>query len=97
MGDSSRRVRLCAGVSLSALILILSANGSAYAQSADEAKIKALQAQIDELQRTVKQLAAAQKQTADEAKSAKSQASKAEATSASRWPPFYTHWRASSL
>ena len=82
MGDSSRRVRLCAGVSLSALILILSANGSAYAQSADEAKIKALQAQIDELQRTVKQLAAAQKQTADEAKSAKSQASKAEATSA---------------
>src|SRR5512137_1099155 len=82
MGDSSRRIRLCTGVSLSVLILVLSASGSVYAQSADDAKLKALQAQIDQLQRTVNELKAAQSQTANEAKAAKKQASEAEAQAA---------------
>ncbi len=82
MGDSLRRIRLCTGVSLSALILVLSASGSANAQSADDAKLKALQAQIDQLQRTVNELKAAQTQTASEAKAAKKQAGEAEAQAA---------------
>src|SRR5512137_1467776 len=82
MGYSSRHMRLCAGVALSAFILILSASGSANAQSADDAKLKALQAQIDQLQRTVNELKAAQAHTADEAKAAKKQASQAEAQAA---------------
>jgi porin-like protein len=82
MGDSLRRIRLCTGVSLSALILVLSASGSANSQSADDAKLKALQAQIDQLQRTVNELKAAQSQTANEAKAAKKQASEAEAQAA---------------
>ena len=82
MGNLSRRMRLCAGVSLSALILVLSASGSANAQLADDAKLKALQAQIDQLQRTVNELKAAQSQTANEAKAAKKQASEAEAQAA---------------
>ena len=82
MGNLSRRMRLCAGVSLSALILVLSASGSANAQSADDAKLKALQAQIDQLQRTVNEMKAAQSQTASDAKAAKKQASEAEAQAA---------------
>ena len=42
MGNLSRRMRLCSGVSLSALILVLSTGGSANAQLADDAKLKAL-------------------------------------------------------
>ncbi|HEX3989005.1 MAG TPA: porin, partial [Verrucomicrobiae bacterium] len=79
MNWSSQRIRLCAGVALSAFILFFGAGGSAKAQSADDAKIKALQAQIDQLQRTVQQLVAAQKDTAADAKAAKKQASQAEA------------------
>jgi predicted porin len=82
MGDLSRRIRLCTGVSLSVLILVLSASGSANAQSADDAKLKALQAQIDQLQRTVNELKAAQKENAADAKAAKQQASQAEAQAA---------------
>jgi predicted porin len=82
MGDSSRRIRLCTGVSLSVLILFLTGSGSVNAQSADDAKLKALQAQIDQLQRTVNELKAAQTQTASEAKAAKKQASEAEAQAA---------------
>ena len=82
MGNLSRRMRLCSGVSLSALILVLSTGGSANAQLADDAKLKALQAQIDQLQRTVNELKAAQSQTANEAKAAKKQASEAEAQAA---------------
>ena len=82
MGNLSRRMRLCSGVSLSALILVLSTGGSANAQLADDAKLKALQAQIDQLQRTVNELKAAQSQTANEAKAAKKQASEAEAEAA---------------
>ena len=82
MDNLSRRMRLCAGVSLSALILVLSTGGSANAQLADDAKLKALQAQIDQLQRTVNELKAAQSQTANEAKAAKKQASEAEAHAA---------------
>jgi predicted porin/outer membrane murein-binding lipoprotein Lpp len=76
---SSRRFLLCTGVVFSAVILILGANVSARAQSADDAKIKALQAQVDQLQRTVKQLVEAQSGATAEAKAAKKQASRAEA------------------
>jgi predicted porin/outer membrane murein-binding lipoprotein Lpp len=82
MGISSRRVRLCAGVAISALLLAAGASGPAYAQSTDAAQIKALQAQIDQLQRTVKDLAAKQAQTEDVAQAAKKQAGQAEQLSA---------------
>src|SRR5471032_800411 len=82
MNRSSRRLRLCAGVAFSALILVIGASGSANAQSADAAQIKALQAQIDQLQRTVKELAAKQAQTEDVAQTAKKKAVHAEEQSA---------------
>jgi predicted porin/outer membrane murein-binding lipoprotein Lpp len=82
MGISSRRVRLCAGVAISALLLAAGASGPANAQSTDAAQIKALQAQIDQLQRTVKDLAAKQAQTEDVAQAAKKQAGQAEQLSA---------------
>lgn len=78
MGGSSRRMRLCAGVAFSALIIILGANGSAKAEASD-AQIKALQSQVEQLTLTVNKLMAAQAQTAAEAKSAKKQASQADA------------------
>src|SRR5450631_1207651 len=81
MGGSSRRMRLCAGVELSALIIVLGTNGSAKAEATD-AQIKALQAQVEILARTVKELKEAQAQTAAEAKAAKKQASQADANSA---------------
>jgi predicted porin len=81
MGGSSRRMRLCAGVALSALIIVLGTNGSAKAEATD-AQIKALQAQVEILARTVKELKEAQAQTAAEAKAAKKQASQADANSA---------------
>jgi outer membrane murein-binding lipoprotein Lpp len=81
MGDSSRRMRLCAGVSLSALILVLSAGGSAKAESND-AQIKALQTQVETLTRTVNKLMEAQAKTSDEVKSAKKQANQADANAA---------------
>src|ERR1700688_278540 len=81
MGRSSRRMRLYAGVSLSALILVLGASGSAKADSNDP-QIKALQAQVEQLTRTVNKLMEAQTKTADDAKSAKKQASQADANAA---------------
>src|SRR5450631_2967287 len=81
MGGSSRRMRLCAGVELSALIIVLGTNGSAKAEATD-AQIKALQAQVEIRARTVKELKEAQAQTAADAKAAKKQASQADANSA---------------
>jgi len=78
MGDSSRRLRLYAGVSLSALLLVLSVNGSARAESNDQ-EVKALKAQVEQLTRTVNKLLDAQAQNAADAKAAKKQASQAEA------------------
>jgi len=81
MGDSSRRMRLYAGVSLSALILVLSAGGSAKAESNDP-EVKALKAQVEQLTRTVNRLMDAQAQNAADAKAAKKQASQAETQAA---------------
>src|SRR5215831_3237644 len=81
MGDSSRRLRLYAGVSLSALILFLSVDGSARAESNDQ-EVKALKAQVEQLTRTVNKLMAAQAENAADAKAAKKQASQAEAQAA---------------
>ena len=81
MGDSSRRMRLYAGVSLSALILVLSASGSAKAESNDP-EVKALKAQVEQLTRTVNRLMDAQAQNAADAKAAKKQASQAEVQAA---------------
>ncbi len=81
MGGSSRRLRLCSGVALSALFLVVGANGTAKAETTD-AQIKALQAQVDVLMRTVKELKEAQAHTAADAKAAKKQASQADANSA---------------
>ena len=81
MGDLSRRMRLCAGVSLSALILVLSAGGSAKAESIDP-EVQALKAQVEQLTRTVNRLMDAQAQNAADAKAAKKQAGQAEAQAA---------------
>src|SRR5262245_53674904 len=78
MGDSSRRIRLYAGVSLSTLVLVLSTGGSAKAESNDP-EVKALKAQVEQLTRTVNKLMAAQAENAADAKAAKKQASQAEA------------------
>jgi predicted porin len=82
MGGSSRRLRLCSGVALSALILVLGGNGSANADSATDAQIKALQAQVELLARTVKELKEAQTHTAADVQAAKKQAVKADANAA---------------
>ncbi|MFZ0067598.1 MAG: hypothetical protein WAK90_15665, partial [Pseudolabrys sp.] len=81
MGDSSRRMRLYAGVSLSALILVLNAGGSAKAESNDP-EVQALKAQVEQLTRTVNRLMDAQAQNAADAKAAKKQAGQAEAQAA---------------
>src|SRR6202162_1901206 len=81
MGGSSRRIRLCSGVALSALILVAGANSSAKAEATD-AQIKALQAQVELLARTVKELKEAQTHTAADVQAAKKQASQADANSA---------------
>src|SRR5664280_695944 len=81
MGGSSRRIRLCSGVALSALILVAGANGSAKAEATD-AQIKALQAQVEVLARTVKELKEAQTHTAADAQAAKKQAIQADANAA---------------
>jgi predicted porin len=82
MGGSSRRLRLCSGVALSALILVLCGNGSANADSATDAQIKALQAQVELLARTVKELKEAQTHTAADVQAAKKQAVQADANAA---------------
>ena len=81
MGDSTRSMRLYAGVSLSALIIALSASGSAKAESSDP-EVKALKAQVEQLTRTVNRLMDAQAQNSADAKAAKKQASQAEAQAA---------------
>src|ERR1017187_7270264 len=81
MGGSSRRIRLCSGVALSALILVAGANGSAKAEATD-AQIKALQAQVELLARTVKELKEAQTHTAADVQAAKKQAVQADANAA---------------
>jgi predicted porin len=81
MNRSSRRLRLCSGVALSALILVIGANGSAKAEATD-AQIKALQAQVEVLMRTVKELKDAQTHTAADVKAAKKQATEADANAA---------------
>jgi len=82
MRASSRRVRLCSGIALSALVFVLALHGSANADSSTDAQIKALQAQVEALTRTVKEMQAAQANTAADVKVAKKQASQADATSA---------------
>jgi predicted porin len=82
MGGSSRGIRLCSGVALSALILVLGGNGSANADSATDAQIKALQAQVELLARTVKELKEAQTHTAADVQAAKKQAVQADANAA---------------
>src|ERR1035437_146540 len=81
MGGSSRRIRLCSGVALSALILVAGANGSAKAEATD-AQIKALQAQVEVLARPEKELKEAQPHPPADAQAAKKQASQADANSA---------------
>src|SRR5664280_1897699 len=81
MGGLSRRIRLCSGVALSALILVAGENGSAKAEATD-AQIKALQAQVEVLARTVKELKEAQTHTAADAQAAKKQAVQADANAA---------------
>ncbi len=82
MNRSWRRLRLCAGVALSVLIMILGTSSFANAQAASEAQIKALEDRIDQLQRTVDKLTAAQAKTADEAEAARKQASQAQTQAA---------------
>src|SRR5450631_1371389 len=81
MGGSSRRLRLCSGVALSAFILVLGASGSARAESNDP-QIKALQAQVEQLTRTVNKLMEAQTHTAADVQAAKKQAIQADANAA---------------
>jgi predicted porin len=82
MSGFTRRFRLSAGVSVSALILIVGANSSANAQAATEAQIKALQSQVEALTRTVKELKEAQSHTAADVKVVKKQATQADANAA---------------
>jgi predicted porin/outer membrane murein-binding lipoprotein Lpp len=77
MNKSSRRVQLYTGVSLSALVLVLGASGSANAQSATEAQVQALLSRIDQLERTVNDLKKGQAETTAEAKAALKQANQA--------------------
>jgi len=74
-------MRLYVGVSLSALILVLSTGGSAKAESNDP-EVKALKAQVEQLTRTVNKLMAAQAENAADARAAKKQASQAETQAA---------------
>src|ERR1017187_6391630 len=75
------RAKLIAGTSI-ALFLVIGANGSANADSATDAQIKALQAQVEVLARTVKELKEAQTHTAADAQAAKKQAIQADANAA---------------
>lgn len=81
MNQSSRRLRLCAGVAFSTVVLAFGASGYANAETSD-AQIKALQAQVEQLTRTVNKLMEAQTNTANEVKSAKKQANQADANAA---------------
>ena len=82
MGGTLRRARWYSGAAASAFILFIGASGTANAQAASEAQVKALQAQVEALMRTVKELKEAQSHTAADVKAAKKQAKQAEADSA---------------
>src|SRR5262249_6559506 len=76
-GGAMKRQYL-AGVAPAALaFVILTANGSANAQSVSDATVQALMARIEQLQREVKDLKKGQAQTDAEAKSALKQANRA--------------------
>ena len=79
MGDATRRRRLFASISLSALILGLST--TAKAETSEE-EMRALRAQVEQLTRTVNKLMAVQAENAADAKAAKKQANQAEAQAA---------------
>jgi predicted porin len=79
MGDASRRRRLFASISLSALILGL--NTTAKAETSEE-EIRALRAQVEQLTRTVNKLMAVQAENSADAKAAKKQANQAEVQAA---------------
>jgi predicted porin len=83
-GATMRGIRnaYLAGVALSTLILVLGASGSAHAQAATEAQVKALLARIDQLERTVNDLKQGQAQSSTEAKTALKQANQAKAEAA---------------
>ncbi len=82
MNKSSLHIQLCAGVSLSALIMVLGSSGSANAQAATEAQVKALLSRIDQLEHTVNDLKQGQAQSTAEAKTALKQANQAKAEAA---------------
>jgi predicted porin len=75
------RIKLLAGTSI-ALFLVIGTNGSANADSATDAQIKALQTQVELLARTVKELKEAQTHTAADVQAAKKQAVQADANAA---------------
>ena len=79
MGDATRRRRLFASISLSALILGL---GTAANAETSEEEMRALRAQVEQLTRTVNKLMAVQAENATDAKAAKKQANQAEAQAA---------------
>ncbi|MGB6311977.1 MAG: hypothetical protein WBG13_05325, partial [Pseudolabrys sp.] len=79
MGDATRRRRLFASISLSALILGL---GTAAKAETSEEEMRALRAQVEQLTRTVNKLMAVQAENATDAKAAKKQANQAEAQAA---------------
>src|SRR6266404_1012161 len=82
MSSFLQRFQPLAGVALPALMLVLSANSPANAQSANDAEVKALRAQVEQLQRAVNQLTSGQQQTTADAKAAKQQADEAKAKAA---------------
>jgi predicted porin len=75
------RIKLLAGTSI-AFFLVIGTNGSANADSATDAQIKALQTQVELLARTVKELKEAQTHTAADVQAAKKQAVQADANAA---------------
>src|SRR4029078_4027219 len=79
MGDATRRRRLFASISLSALILGLST--TAKAETSEE-ELRALRAQVEPITRTVNKLMDVQAENAADAKAAKKQANQAEAQAA---------------
>jgi predicted porin len=82
MGGTLRRARWYSGAALSALLIVVGGSGTANAQAASEAQVKALQAQVEALMKTVKELKEAQSHTAADVKVVKKQASQADANAA---------------
>ncbi|HEX5213699.1 MAG TPA: porin [Pseudolabrys sp.] len=82
MGGTLRRARWYSGAAFSVFLLVIGTSGSANAQAASEAQVKALQAQVEALMATVKELKEAQSHTAADVKAAKKQAKEADANSA---------------